>query len=82
MPNLGGGYAANREVAKSKADEGIGSREVGYASPKDGPFKCSHCVHFKAPNSCDHPKVIADPEVKGKVEPEGCCNYYRNALRK
>jgi hypothetical protein len=27
--------------------------------------------------SCDHPIVVADPEVKGEVDAAGCCNYWK-----
>ena len=83
MPDLGGGYAANPEQAKAKANgnrnKGIGSTATGYAPPNFGPFMCGNCIHFKTPTSCDHPDVIKDPKVKGVVNEKGCCNYFRNA---
>lgn len=56
----------------------IGSKATGYAGPDEGPFSCSNCVHFDGNSSCDNPKVIADPEVQGSVDPNGCCNYFRD----
>ncbi|HYL22483.1 MAG TPA: hypothetical protein VEU74_12030 [Gemmatimonadales bacterium] len=46
--------------------------ETNYFPPERGPFKCSHCRFFdRARSYCTHPKVRAD------VEPEGCCNRYK-----
>jgi hypothetical protein len=56
--------------------EGIGSAQSGYATPDNGPFECSNCIHFQAPNQCDNPQVVSDPEVNGQVESEGCCNLF------
>lgn len=59
-------------------DEGIGSKETGYAGPDMGPFSCANCMHFDGQGSCDNEKVMADPEVNGKVDAEGCCNLFKN----
>jgi hypothetical protein len=59
-----------------KPAEGIGSAQSGYATPDNGPFECENCIHFQAPNACDNPQVVSDPEVNGEVEPEGCCNLF------
>jgi hypothetical protein len=58
-------------------EQGIGSAQAGYATPENGPFECSNCVHFDGQASCDNSQVISDPEVQGKVDPEGCCNFFR-----
>lgn len=58
---------------------GIGSAQSGYATPDNGPFECENCIHFQPPNACDNPQVVTDPEVNGKVEPEGCCNLFSPA---
>lgn len=58
-------------------DQGIGSKESGYAGPDMGPFSCANCSHFDGQGSCDNEKVMADPEVNGKVEADGCCNLFR-----
>jgi hypothetical protein len=60
-------------------EPGDGTQLSGYASPEYGPFECENCVHFEAPDKCNHPKVIADPEVNGNVQAEGCCNYFKSA---
>lgn len=57
-------------------DEGIGSKLTGYAPPNMGPFSCSNCVHFDGSGSCDNQQVVADPEVNGAVEADGCCNLF------
>lgn len=63
-------------------NEPIGTKKTGYAPPRDGPFKCGHCLHYSE-GMCSHPDVMADPEIrKAKggeaiVESEGCCNEYR-----
>jgi hypothetical protein len=59
--------------------EGVGSVQSGYATPDMGPFECGNCIHFQAPNACDHPQVVSDPEVNGQVEEDGCCNLFRPA---
>lgn len=63
--------------------EGVGTEESGYAGPEYGPFKCGNCRSFDG-EGCTHPEVKADDEVeklddgRGAVDPEGCCNFYRN----
>lgn len=67
-------------LAPQPADDpnaGIGSAQSGYATPDDGPFECGNCVHFDGESKCDNPQVVADPEVSGQVEAEGCCNLFR-----
>lgn len=59
-----------------KQDEGIGSKLTGYAPPNMGPFSCANCVHFDGQGSCDNQQVVADPEVNGAVEADGCCNLF------
>ena len=80
MPDMGGGYAANPQIAKSKANaernRPIGEGEALYAPASAGPFRCGNCQHFDK-GECDHPKVIAGP-TKGKVETGGCCTYFRH----
>ena len=68
-------YKPGNSPSSSSVDTGDseeGSKEdqtsAGYLPPEDGPFKCSHCSHFQAPNACD--------KVSGMIDPEGCCNYY------
>ena len=61
------------------AEPGDGTQLSGYATADLGPFECENCQHFTAPSSCSHPFVIADPDVNGQVDPEGCCNYFKSA---
>lgn len=65
----------------SEAEPGDGTQMSGYVTPDLGPFECENCEHFTSPDQCDHPFVIADPEVRGSVEAEGCCNYFKSAGR-
>lgn len=60
----------------TKPADGIGSAQSGYATPDNGPFECANCIHFDGQNKCDNPQVVADPEVNGQVEAEGCCNLF------
>lgn len=66
----------------------IGTPKSGYAPPEDGPFQCHNCGHFRWPNQCSHPDVIADAKAKAEplrlsqaglavVKPAGCCTYFR-----
>jgi hypothetical protein len=62
---------------QAKPEEGIGSAQTGYAGPENGPFECENCIHFDGEGRCDHPQVMADPEVNGQVDAEGCCNLFQ-----
>lgn len=70
------------KLCAHSAQEGIGTKGVGYALPEMGPFLCANCVHVsKNGTRCDHPEVIADPDVPkdGKlavVRPSACCNEF------
>ena len=73
------------------ANSATGAPRSHYSPSEYGPFACHECAHFRWPNQCDHPDVIADSkagakEFKGKglsksglaiVEPGGCCEYER-----
>lgn len=82
-------FASKEEVTSVCAHsytDGAGTKATGYALPEMGPFKCSNCVHIdKGGDCCDHPKVVADPDVPTKeeegkklavVKPDSCCNYF------
>lgn len=82
-------FAAKEEVKSVCAHsytDGAGTKATGYALPEMGPFKCANCVHIDAGGDCcDHPKVVADPDVPTKeedgkkvavVKAESCCNYF------
>lgn len=70
---------------------GVGTKQSGYADPRHGPFECGNCIHFHSGSgssmmdgfgSCDHPEVVADPEVErigdgAAVQEMGCCNYFQ-----
>ena len=72
-----------------ESNQPIGTEHSNYAGPKDGPFACHACTHFKFPHLCNHPEVIADAKagngglrLQGKngfaiVAPGGCCTYFR-----
>jgi hypothetical protein len=76
-PQKFGSYDEAAE-AKEGAEKGDGTEASGYVQASLGPFRCDNCMHFQDPNGCDHPAVTSDPEVKGKVEPGGCCNYFKS----
>jgi hypothetical protein len=60
------------------SEPGDGTQQAGYVTPDLGPFECDNCSHFQAPNACDHPQVVSDPEVNGQVDPKGCCNFFKS----
>lgn len=63
-------------------DQGMGSQASGYVTSQELPAdqrSCSSCLHFDGQSQCSNPQVVADPEVQGKVEPDGCCNLIRIA---
>lgn len=60
-------------------EPGDGTQRSGYVPPQLGPFECENCQHFEAPNRCNHPTIVSDPEVQGNVEAEGCCNFFKSA---
>ena len=61
----------------------IGTKATGFTKKEWGPFLCINCVHSDREGvRCDHPEVIADPEVekvdgKAVIEPADCCNEFR-----
>ncbi len=83
---------AENYFPKRAADntEDIGTKQSGFA--EGGPFSCMDCVH-RTPHSkdakgeevdsCKHPKVCSDPELKDRLLPDGmirvgyddCCNF-------
>lgn len=72
---------ANEGKRSTKLDAPIGTKLSEYA--ETGPYRCGDCIHFgTAKSSCDHPEVVADPEVPklanglGHVNARrGCCRY-------
>jgi hypothetical protein len=64
--------------AGDQGEPGDGTQQSGYVTPDLGPFECDNCTHFQAPDTCDHPEVVSDPEVNGQVEAKGCCNFFKS----
>jgi hypothetical protein len=60
-------------------DQQDGTQASGYVTPDLGPFECENCAKFQPPSQCGDPRVQADPEVQGQVDPEGCCNFFQSA---
>jgi hypothetical protein len=56
-----------------------GTKMTGYCGPEDGPFECENCTYYQDPGQCSNPQVQRDPQVRGKVDPEGCCNLFSSA---
>lgn len=54
---------------------------ASYMGPDQGPFQCSNCEYFTAPNQCGKQQVM--DELGGDqfavVDPEGCCNFFEKA---
>lgn len=70
--------APNMEMEGENAS--MGSPATGYVSASELPpdqRNCGACVHFDGQGNCNQPEVIADPDVQGKVEADGCCDYVR-----
>lgn len=63
-----------------------GTKMSGYVSAEENqpPRECGHCVFYKA-DHCQHPVVMADPDVPGKagqpkpVDDKNCCNFFKSA---
>ena len=53
--------------------------QSGYKQPDEGPFECENCMNFQPPNQCSDPRVQADPQVQGQVDPQGVCNFFSSA---
>lgn len=59
--------------------KGTATAQSAYVAPSDGqPTICQNCLHFDGQGSCDHPQVIADPEVNGKVEANGHSKFFHS----
>lgn len=44
------------------------SEEANYFPADQGPFRCGNCEYFVKPSSCQ--------KVKGKIDPDACCNLF------
>ena len=61
---MGGGSPMDAASAPGMVDPG----DAHYMDPSEGPFACSNCTHFTAPNACE---VLSAP-----VDPKGLCNLF------
>src|ERR1700737_2940317 len=78
-PEAMGGDQMAADPMAQQSDPGDGTQQSGYVTPDLGPFEWENCTHFEAPNRCNHPEVVSDPEVNGNVEASGCCNLFKSA---
>ncbi len=78
------GVAEDQPLA-AVGPHGTGTAASGYLPAQDGPFRCGHCRHFHPAGDpeendsrglCDHPRVINDPLVRGRVEAGACCSFF------
>jgi hypothetical protein len=65
-------------TAKVRVDRTPPGQDPVYMPPNKGPFKCSNCEYYPAPNECNKEEMIKVQKAKGNatVQPEGCCNYF------
>jgi len=80
MPGDGSNPPENENMATGndmQGQESSATTQSAYVMPTDGqPTICQNCTHFDGQGMCDHPEVIADPEVQGKVDPNGHSKFY------
>jgi hypothetical protein len=78
MPGEGGGQPSNDNLGVDQDDsKSTATEQSAYVAPTDGqPTICQNCVHFDGQGSCDHPEVIADPQVQGRVDANGHSKFY------
>lgn len=79
MPGDGSNPPENDNLGTDQqADQqSTATQQSAYVAPTDGqPTICQNCAHFDGQGSCDHPEVVADPEVQGKVDPNGHSKFY------
>jgi hypothetical protein len=69
------------QLGPGSANTQDGTAASGYATPDLGPFECENCKKYDPQGQppCQDPRVQADPEVKGQVDAEGCCNFFKSA---
>jgi hypothetical protein len=67
-PQLPPALAGLQGAAPPPAPVKTSQDSVVYMTGDKGPFMCSHCEYFTAPNACQI--------VDGKIDPMGCCNLY------
>jgi hypothetical protein len=73
---MAGGMNA-QQPDQQEDQQSSASAQAAYVRPTDDqPTICQNCSHFDGQGSCDHPQVIADPDVQGKVEANGHSKFY------
>lgn len=66
----------------------VGTKQTGYVSGVDGPFRCGSCNYFDPDGFCGQKDVNADPDTpKDKqdrvvVSPADCCNEFEPSTAK
>src|ERR1700734_1929251 len=77
LPGDGSNPPENDNLDQQEDQESSATQMSAYVAPTDGqPTICANCVHFDGQAACDHPEVISDPEVNGKVEANGHSKFY------
>lgn len=79
MPGDGSNPPENDNLGADQQEDqqGTATQQSAYVAPTDGqPTICANCMHFDGQGSCDHPEVIADPEVNGQAEANGHSKFY------
>lgn len=78
LPGEGGDQPPNDNLGADQDDQqSTATEQSAYVAPTDGqPTICQNCVHFDGQSSCDHPEVIADPQVQGQVDANGHSKFY------
>lgn len=77
MPGDGSRPPENSPTDQQEDQQGTATQQSAYVAPTDGqPTICQNCMHFDGQGACDHPEVVADPEVQGKVDANGHSKFY------
>lgn len=85
-PNTAGAAQRTSTASLTPADDGAdtddqkgtATAQAAYVTPAspDEATICQNCIHFDGQGSCDHPQVIADPEVNGTVVANGHSKFF------
>src|SRR5271157_2012318 len=77
MPGDGSNPPENSNADQQEDQHSTATQQSAYVAPTDGqPTICQNCMHFDGQGMCDHPEVVADPEVNGKVDANGHSKFY------
>jgi hypothetical protein len=77
MPGDGSKPPENSNADQMEDAQSTATQQSAYVAPTDGqPTICQNCMHFDGQGACDHPEVVADPEVNGKVDANGHSKFY------